>query len=268
MNPNIVLAAPTSNTNSHSIYSTIEQLGSRSGTVICLVWWIAVLPNTPEIRGQAVPFIRLASASRNPSKPNKSAMLEREPSCSIGLQLAVKRQATRPPLGLGIVASARNFITIESESACLGWVYGSFLFVPLAARLRRTSWKVACKHASLAIQLIFDPTIQFLYTLHLTVQKWQTTDVEECHNWGVRRKLYNMVADNNETAHRNDSSFFFISFCSSAYLHCIGKSLSTYLFLILRNSSRPVKQDCCPRAGPSGLYLQLQQKRQSDILCT
>jgi len=39
------------------------------------------------------PLIRLASASRNPSKPNKSAILEQEPSCSIVLQLAVKTAA-------------------------------------------------------------------------------------------------------------------------------------------------------------------------------
>ena len=43
----------------------------------------------PDIKGQAQLPIWLASASWQSIKPNKSAVLEREPDCSIDLNLAV-----------------------------------------------------------------------------------------------------------------------------------------------------------------------------------
>jgi len=53
---------------------------------------MAVMPNGqkyPDIKGQAQPPIQLTSASQQSIKPNKSAVLEPEPNCSIDLNLAV-----------------------------------------------------------------------------------------------------------------------------------------------------------------------------------
>ena len=73
-------------------FKSIEQLRSCCSTVICLVLmdgWCRMNKNTQISKGRLSRLLGWLPHHGNPSKPNKSAVLEREPNCSIDLNLAV-----------------------------------------------------------------------------------------------------------------------------------------------------------------------------------